>query len=100
MACGSQHGLAMRRRTLSILFGALCGLVLTLAGARAAEARAHRFVGEHPGPGGVFCHIHAPHVHVYGPSKPEVLYRQHDGWSYFVGDPVAHGYAGPKYAYD
>ena len=90
----------MRSRTIPILLATAAFSLLLAMTARAAEAKHHRFVGEHPAQGGVFCHIHAPHVHVYAPVKADVLYRQHDGWNYFVGDPVAHGYAGPKYAYD
>jgi hypothetical protein len=74
-------------------------LCLVLGGAQAAHAKQYRFVAEHPIPDGGFCHIHAPHVHVYAPARTDILYRNHDGWSYFVGDPVAYGYDGPRVAY-
>jgi hypothetical protein len=83
-------------RTVVLVFAVTLALA---AGARAAEAKQYRYVGEHPMAGGVFCHIRAPHVHVIAPAKADVQYRQEDGWSYFVGDPVAYGYDGPKYAY-
>ncbi|MEP6862661.1 MAG: hypothetical protein ABJE66_18700 [Deltaproteobacteria bacterium] len=59
-----------------------------------------RFVGIHPIPrseGGGMCNIEGPHVHIYAANKLE--YRDHDGDHYFVGDPVAYKYDGPKYAY-
>lgn len=66
-----------------------------------ADRPQHRYVGIHPIPakqGGGLCHIEAPHVHVYG-IEAKVQYRDHDGWSHFVGDPVAYGWDGPKHAY-
>ena len=76
-------------------------LALVLA-APAAYADAHqvRYVGVHPIPkseGGGFCYIEGPHVHIYGADK--VQYRDHRGENYFVGDPVAYGYDGPRYTY-
>lgn len=59
-----------------------------------------RFAGIHPvpkGEGGGICHIEAPHVHIYGPNKLE--YRTYQDNNVFVGDPVAYGWDGPKYAY-
>jgi hypothetical protein len=59
-----------------------------------------RFVGIHPIPkseGGGMCNIEGPHVHIYAANKLE--YRDHRGDAYFVGDPVAYNYEGPKYAY-
>jgi hypothetical protein len=59
-----------------------------------------RFVGIHPIPkseGGGMCNIEGPHVHIYAANKLE--YRDHRGDAYFVGDPVAYNYDGPKYAY-
>ncbi|HEU0033223.1 MAG TPA: hypothetical protein VFQ53_21470 [Kofleriaceae bacterium] len=47
--------------------------------------------------GGGMCYIEGPHVHVYAADK--VQYRDHDGSAYFVGDPVAYGYEGPRYQY-
>ena len=59
-----------------------------------------RYVGVHPIPkseGGGMCYIEGPHVHIYAANKLE--YRDHGGDHYFVGDPVAYGWDGPKYAY-
>ncbi len=90
----------MQRILRTTVLAVACTLVLAVTAARAAEAKHYRYVGEHPVAGGGFCHILAPHVHIYAPVKVDVLYRQHDGWNYFVGDPVAFGYDGPKYAYE
>lgn len=54
----------------------------------------------HPIPsaaGGGYCEIEAPHVHVFAPTKLE--YRVHGKDHFFVGDPVAYGYSGPRVAY-
>jgi hypothetical protein len=59
-----------------------------------------RYVGIHPipkGNGGGICYIEVPHVHIYAPNKIE--YRVHDDDNYFVGDPVAYGWDGPKVKY-
>jgi hypothetical protein len=59
-----------------------------------------RFAGIHPIPkneGGGICYIEGPHVHIYAANKLE--YRNHGDDHVFVGDPVAYGYDGPKYAY-
>ena len=59
-----------------------------------------RFAGIHPIPkseGGGICYIEGPHVHIYAANKLE--YRNHGEDHVFVGDPVAYGYDGPKYAY-
>jgi hypothetical protein len=78
----------------------------TLALAAMAPASAHarqvKFSGMHPIPRAVegeFCYIEAPHIHVYEPEDVKVLYREHDGYHHFVGDPVAFGYDGPKHTY-
>jgi len=81
------------------------GLLISLAVSIAAapvEAKHVRFLGMHPipdGQGGGFCYIEGPHVHIYDPARPDVLYRtEPDGYA-FVGDPVPYGYDGPKYSY-
>ena len=59
-----------------------------------------RFAGIHPVPkseGGGICHIEFPHVHIYAANKLE--YRTVADNNVFVGDPVAYGWDGPKYAY-
>ncbi|HVK77398.1 MAG TPA: hypothetical protein VM734_29025 [Kofleriaceae bacterium] len=77
-------------------------LVAGLAGSAAADKKQFRYVGIHPiakAHGGGFCHIEAPHVHAYAAADVKVQYRDHDGFQYFVGDPVAYGWDGPKHAY-
>lgn len=80
----------------------VAGIGLSVA-ASSARAEQVKYVGGHPIPGGGFCHIEAAHVHVYKPHKEkkkvDVMYRVHDGHHHFVGDPVGHGYDGPKHAY-
>ncbi len=79
-------------------------VALAVAAAPAVADHAYgkqvRFVGVHPIPkseGGGMCYIEGPHVHIYAANKLE--YRDHDGDHYFVGDPVAYGYEGPRYTY-
>lgn len=75
--------------------------MVALAQPARADKRAQvRYVGIHPVPkaeGGGICYIEGPHVHIYGADK--LQYRDHRGESYFVGDPVAYGFDGPRYAY-
>lgn len=81
---------------------ALALTVLVAMGTAAADKKQFRYVGIHPipkGMGGGICHIQAPHVHVYAAVDGKVQFRDHDGWQYFAGDPVAYGWDGPKYAY-
>lgn len=76
--------------------------VLLAIGTAHADKKQVRYVGIHPIPkamGGGMCHIQAPHVHVYAAVDGKVQFRDHDGWQHFVGDPVAYGWDGPKYAY-
>jgi hypothetical protein len=76
--------------------------VIATALPSAAEAGRHRYVGIHPvavGVGGGFCYIESPHVHVYAPDHRATLYREYQGGYFFVGDPVAYGYDGPKHTY-
>jgi hypothetical protein len=74
--------------------------IAVLTASAAAGKRQARFVGTHPIPaaeGGGYCEIEGPHVHVFAPTKLE--YRVHGKDNFFVGDPVAYGYAGPRHAY-
>lgn len=67
-----------------------------------ADAKHFKYAGGHPitaSPDGGFCYIEVPHVHVYAPARPRVLYRVHDESYVFIGDPVRFGYDGPKHAY-
>lgn len=87
------------KTTLALGIGAAC-----LIGAPVtATADQVKYIGVHPIDAGGFCHIEAHHVHVFAPSKKKnkraLLYRVHDEHLHFVGDPVAHGYDGPKVAY-
>ena len=59
-----------------------------------------RYAGIHPvakGEGKGICHIEFPHVHTYPANKLE--YRVVAENNVFVGDPVAYGWEGEKYAY-
>lgn len=70
------------------------------AGAFADAKRQVRYIGLHPvakSEGGGICYIEGHHVHVYEADK--LQYRDHHGAQFFVGDPVAYGYEGPKKAY-
>lgn len=79
------------------------GLVAVLgftAIASADSKRQVRYVGIHPvakSDGGGMCQIEGPHVHIYEADK--LQYRDHRGANFFVGDPVAYGYDGPKKSY-
>jgi len=80
-------------------FAIVAGLVFAPVN---ADADQHRYLGKHPihaSQGGKFCYIEFPHVHVYPPSRASVIYRKHDGWHQFVGDPAAHGYDGKKHSF-
>lgn len=86
-------------KLVSLLFA---GLLVFLGLAGSAEANQVRYEGMHPVPseyGGGFCEIDFPHVHVFEPQRPDVLYRAHDHGYAFVGDPVPYGYQGPKHAF-
>jgi hypothetical protein len=77
-------------------------LIIAIVCLAATTAWADRvsYLGLHPLPkshGGGVCYIEGPHVHDFAPDK--LQYRDHDGHHFFVGDPVAYGYDGPKYAY-
>jgi hypothetical protein len=81
------------------------GVAGPLRGADAGKSKAKqvKFVGVHPiakQHGGGVCHIEMPHVHVYMPTDVKVQYRVVDDGYYFVGDPVAYGWDGPKYVYE
>ena len=78
------------------LFAGLAGL----SGPAIAGGKQVRYVGIHPIPkseGGGICYIEGPHVHIFEADK--IQYRDHHGDNYFVGDPVAYGYDGKRYAY-
>lgn len=75
-------------------------LLLGVSTARADRTKQVRYMGIHPvaaSAGSGFCYIEGPHVHIYGADK--LQYRDHDGFFVFIGDPVAYGYDGPKFAY-
>jgi hypothetical protein len=85
----------MRKTTILIaMLGALFGATAS------ADAGQVRYIGLHPvakSEGGGICYIEGPHVHRYEADK--LQYRDHAGANFFVGDPVAYGYDGPKKAY-
>ena len=85
---------------MAVLAALLAGAVVTATPATAGEPRQVHYVGIHPIPkaeGGGLCYIEGPHVHLYDADR--VQYRDHRGANYFVGDPVAYGYDGKRYAY-
>src|SRR5215467_4278435 len=85
----------------SIVASSLALLTLALLALPAiAGLKQVRYVGIHPLPkseGGGICYIEGPHIHVFDADK--IQYRDHRGSNYFVGDPVAYGYDGERYAY-
>jgi hypothetical protein len=92
----------MKRIVLPVLL-ALTSIAVATSPARADHQMQVRYVGVHPIPkeyGGGTCYIEVPHVHVYMVPDAKLHYRNHRGSLYFVGDPVAYGYDGPKYAYN
>jgi hypothetical protein len=94
----------MKRSILPTALMTVLGLVTLLGSDATANGKAKqtRFVGVHPivkAHGGGFCQIEAPHVHVWAPTDARLQYRDHDGDLYFVGDPVAYGYEGPRHSY-
>lgn len=93
----------MKRSTFILLLIAGAAGSLSVPGtAMADRGQQVRYVGVHPlgkAHGGGLCHIEAPHVHVWSPPDAKVHYRDHDGHLYFVGDPVAYGWAGPRHSY-
>ena len=76
--------------------------LLVLTGTASADKKHYRYVGIHPiakAYGGGMCHIQAPHVHIYAPIDAKVQFRVHDGYNYFIGDPAAYQWDGPKTSY-
>src|SRR4051794_29738114 len=87
--------MAMRKSVLIVF-----ALVVLALPAIAGNGRQVHYIGIHPIPkseGGGICYIEGPHVHIFDADK--LQYRDHHGASYFVGDPVAYGYDGKRYAY-
>lgn len=85
-----------------VLLPALALCLLHPGEAAAKKIKAHRYVGVHPigkKHGGGLCHIEVAHVHAYAPPGKPIEYRDHDGWSFFVGDPVPYEYEGPRHRY-
>jgi len=92
----------MRTRLSIIAILLLAAFGVAGAGKEKGKSKQVRFVGGHPIPkaeGKGYCHIEAPHVHVYAPAEVKLQYRVHDGDYFFVGDPVAYGWEGEKFAY-
>ena len=86
----------MRTRTIFLF-----ALIAVAAVASRAEARHVRFLGPHPIAakfGGGYCYIEAPHMHVYGPDRPN-LYQQVGDEYVFAGDPTPFGYEGERHPF-
>jgi hypothetical protein len=69
--------------------------------AYAQEAPQYGFMGPHPIPyeaGQGFCYQQGAHFHEYGPFDQN-LFRESNGWFYFVGDPGDFGYAQQLWGY-
>jgi hypothetical protein len=84
----------------SIYLVVLIAIAAGVQPAAAGSGKQVRYVGIHPVPrsaGGGVCYIEGPHVHIFAANKIE--YRDHRKHNYFVGDPVAYGYDGPRHAY-
>jgi hypothetical protein len=87
----------MRTRTWIQIFAFA---VVAVVAAR-AEAKHVRFLGPHPVSaryGGGYCYIEAPHMHVYGPDRPN-LYQQVGDDYVFTGDPTPFGYEGERHPF-
>jgi len=80
-----------------VVIAALC--IVAVAPVADARGKQVAYVGGHPIPGGGWCEIEGPHVHLYAPEHATELYRVTGGRYYFVGDPVPFGYHGDKHAY-
>jgi hypothetical protein len=88
-------------RVITFLIAIACVVGGGIALADDHYGRQVRFGGPHPIPkseGGGMCYIEGPHVHIYAANDLE--YRTEGPDHVFVGDPVAYGYDGPKYAYN
>jgi hypothetical protein len=75
--------------------------LLAFAGVAHADRVQVKYVGVHPIPkaeGGGTCFIEGPHVHIFAVAD-KLQYRDHGGAWFFVGDPVAYGYDGPRTAF-
>ncbi|NVB85023.1 MAG: hypothetical protein HOV81_42040 [Kofleriaceae bacterium] len=90
----------MKLRWLLVAFACFTAATASPALASKKYGKQVRYAGIHPiskGEGGGICHIEGPHVHIYPANKLE--YRVYADNNVFVGDPVAYGWDGPKYAY-
>jgi hypothetical protein len=87
----------------AVLSSALLAVSLSsFAHADKKKDRHVRYVGIHPiakGHGDGLCHIEAPHVHIYEAPSAKLQFREFDGSQFFVGDPVAYGWDGPRVNY-
>jgi hypothetical protein len=62
----------------------------------------YAFYGTHPVPydqGGGYCYQQGPHYHPYAPFD-QYLFRQSNGYYYFVGDPADFGYTQQLWGYN
>ena len=81
------------------LIGLLIGPLLAIAAV--ARAGSVHFIGGHPisaKQGGGYCYIDSPHLHVYGPDRPQLYQRVGDEYV-FAADPTPFGYEGDKHPY-
>lgn len=79
------------------IFAVLVAVVVAAAPAKAKRGRSHKYLSRHPLKVG-FCVTDGPHMHDFAPPEARIYRTIGDGY-YFVGDPVAFGYEGPRHAY-
>ncbi len=95
--------MSLHLRSLQLLLAALAVVAVAAPGRAVAGKRGRhvRYVGQHPiakDHGKGLCHIEGPHVHAYDPPS-KLQFRDYDGQQFFVGDPVAYGWDGPRENY-
>jgi hypothetical protein len=89
----------MRVAKLGLAAAIVLGAVLLMASTASAQGVFY-YKGPHavPSEHGGFCHISVRHFHTYKPDDMKV-FRSDENTYIFIGDPTAHGFAGPRVAY-
>ncbi len=95
--------MSLKLRSMQLVLASLAVVVVAVPGHVLAGKRGQhtRYIGQHPiakNHGKGLCYIEGPHVHVYEPSS-KLQFRDYDGQQFFVGDPVAYGWDGPRENY-
>jgi hypothetical protein len=91
----------MKRRDIAWASALAAGVLAMVVAPGAASAQVMDYLGIHPvNPHqGDFCYIDVPHVHAVLPADLRVYRELGRGEYLFVGDPLALGFDGTKYAY-